>query len=347
MKLRLLAVGMIATSTALVGMEVPLSAVPAAAAGGVTLHVGTFNINTVASDKKHRGNHKPWKYRRQAVASQILSRHLDVVGLQEASQSRIYRKQMKYGKNQYMDLVGKLNSMGGHYRVTRKAEYNCKRAYSKRRCHYKYRGASLDNRILYNTRTLRLVSAGSKKFRHQKRGKSARYIAWAVFKSRANGKSFLFTDTHLDPYSRTVRRYQWGELIKWVNHHKRGRQVVVVGDFNSSKYDRWSRKYLPKMKHYGYGDTVNQSYGRSTVRSRRAASTKNAWVNSFNGWRRNVKSYGYKNHRNIGNSIDWIFASNSMHVSMWEVVSDYNSNYQVKGTMPSDHNMVRADLKLG
>ena len=41
------------------------------------------------------------------------------------------------------------------------------------------------------------------------------------------------------------------------------------------------------------------------------------------------------------------FASNSMHVSMWEVVSNYNSHYRVKGTIPSDHNMIRADLKLG
>jgi endonuclease/exonuclease/phosphatase family metal-dependent hydrolase len=346
MKLRFLAAGMIATSTAFAGMSVPLSQAPAAAASGVTLHVGTFNIATVAGDKTRHGNHKKWMYRRSTVASQILSRHLDVVGLQEASQSRIYRRTMKYGVNQFMDLVGKLNSMGGHYAVTRKAEYNCRRAWSKQHCHYKYRGASADTRIIYNTSTVRLVRAGSYRFHHHRRH-HPRFIATAVFQSKRNGKSFFFADTHLEPHGKRVRKAQWSELIKVVNRRKDGRRTIVVGDFNSSKYDRWTRTYLPKMKRSGYGDTINQSYGRSTVRSHRAVSTKNAWINSFNHWRRNVKAYGYyKAKRNVGNSIDWIFASNSMRVSMWEVVANYGSNYRLKGTIPSDHNMIHADLTL-
>lgn len=348
MKLRLLAVGMITSSTALTGaLAGPLTATPAMAASGVTLHVGTFNIATVSGDKSRRGNHKKWKYRRATVASQILSRHLDVVGLQEASQSRIYRKAMHYGPNQFMDLVGRLNAVGGHYAVTSRAEYNCRRAWSSKRCHHKNRAASTDTRIIYNTSTVKMVKRGAFRYRHQVRGHK-RFYAWAVFQSKKNGRSFFFANTHLEPHNRTTRKRQWSELIRQTNRHRMsGRPVIVVGDFNSSKYDRWTRTYLPKMKHYGYGDTINQSYGRATVRSRRAASTHNAWINSFNGWRRNVKAYGYKNKSNIGNSIDWIFASNSMHVSMWEVVSNYNSHYRVKGTIPSDHNMVRADLKLG
>ena len=348
MKLRLLAVGMMTTSTALAGLAFPLTASPASAASsGVTLKVGSFNIASVAGDASRRGNHKKWKYRRAVVARQILSRHLDVVGLQEASQSRIYKKAMKYGVNQYMDLVGALNAMGGHYAVTRKSEYNCRRAFSKKRCHHKYRGASGGTRIIYNTSTVRLVKAGAYSFKHHKRHGS-RYMAWSVFASKLNGQQFFFADTHLEPSSKSIRKAQWSELIKQVNHRKNGRKVVVVGDFNSSKYDRWTRTYLPKMKRSGYGDTINQSYGRSTVRSRRATATKNAWISSFNGWRRNVKVYGYDNDkRKIGNGIDWIFASNSMKVTMWEVVADYDSHYNVKGTMPSDHNMIRADLKLG
>jgi endonuclease/exonuclease/phosphatase family metal-dependent hydrolase len=347
MKLRLLAVGMITTSTALAGLAFPLTAFPASAASsGVTLRVGSFNIASVAGDASRRGAHRKWKYRRAVVARQILSRHLDVVGLQEASQSRIYKRAMRYGVNQYMDLVGKLNSMGGHYAVTRKAEYNCRRVYSKKRCHYRYRGASGGTRIIYNTSTLRLVKAGAYGYRHHRRHGS-RYMAFAYFASKQNGKQFFFADTHLEPRGKTIRKRQWSELIKQVNHRRNGRKVVVVGDFNSSKYDRYTRTYLPKMKHYGYGDTINQSYGRSTVRSRRASATKNAWIGSFNGWRRNVNVYGYhKDKRKIGNSIDWIFASNSMPVTMWEVVCDYNSNHRVTGTMPSDHNMVRADLRL-
>ena len=345
MKLRFLAVGMITTSTALAGLAGPLTATPAVASSGTTLRVGSFNIATVAGDKTRHGSHKKWKYRRTGVASQILSRHLDVVGLQEASQSRIYRRTMKYGVNQFSDLVGKLNAMGGHYAVTKKAEYNCRRAWSKQHCHYKYRGASADTRIIYNTSTVKLVRAGSYRYKHNRRA-HPRFLATATFSK--GGHHFFFADTHLEPHGKATRKAQWGELIKQVNRRKNGHQVVVVGDFNSSKFDRWTRRYLPKMKHNGYGDTINQSYGRSTVRSHRAASTHNAWINSFNGWRRNVKRYGYyKAKRNVGNSIDWIFASNSMHVSMWEVVSNYNSHYRVKGTIPSDHNMIRADLKLG
>jgi endonuclease/exonuclease/phosphatase family metal-dependent hydrolase len=345
MKLRFLAVGLMTTSTALMGLAGPLTATPAMANSGVTLHVGTFNIATVAGDKNRHGAHAKWADRRSAIASQILSRHLDVVGLQEASQSIIYRKTMKYGDNQFSDLVGQLNAMGGHYAVTKKADYNCRRSFSKQHCHYKYRGASADTRIIYNKSTVKLDRAGSYRYKHNRRA-HPRFLATATFTKA--GHTFFFADTHLEPHGKATRKAQWSELIKQVNRRKNGHQVVVVGDFNSSKYDPWTRRFLPKMKRSGYGDTINQSYGRSTVSSRRAAATRNAWINSFNGWRRNVKQYGYyKAKGNIGNSIDWIFASNNMHVSMWEVVSNYDSKYQVKGTIPSDHNMIHADLTLG
>ena len=44
-------------------------------------------------------------------------------------------------------------------------------------------------------------------------GKSPRYLAWAILRMKATGKKFLFTTTHLDPYSISARKRQWDQLI--------------------------------------------------------------------------------------------------------------------------------------
>ncbi len=348
MRLRILAAGLCSVTTVLAAGTVTVLTPPAEArSSATTLRVGSFNVSNVAFDSRAHGSHKRWKVRRPVIVSQIMSRRLDVVGLQEANQSSVYPRSMTYGRNQFMDLRWALRHRGGHYAVTNRAPYNCVRATSSQHCRYRYRGASQDTRILYNYRTLRLLRQGSVRFHHQTSGKQERYLAWAVFRSKRNGHTFFFANTHLDPYRPSVRRAQWGEVIRNVDRLKHGRRVVVVGDFNTSKFDRDAATYLPAMKRHGYGDVLNQSYRKPLVRSPRARSTVRAWLNSFNGFRPNARPYAYEeSKRKTGNGIDWVFASNSMPVQKWEVVANLDRHYRVRGVIPSDHNLVRASLLL-
>jgi endonuclease/exonuclease/phosphatase family metal-dependent hydrolase len=343
----MLAVGLFST-TVIAALTAPLMTSPVQAAGGTSVRVGSFNITSVSFDHKARGEQKRWKQRRPVIVSQILSRKLDVVGLQEANQSSVYRRSLTYGVNQYMDLAGALNARGARYAVTNRNPYNCLRATSQTRCRYRNRGASQDNRILYNTRTLSLVRQGGVRFRTQTRNKNPRYLAWAVFRSKRTGRQFFFADTHLDPYRTNVRIAQWRETIHNVDRLKHGRQVIVVGDFNTSKFDGYASKYLPAMKRRGYGDVVNQAFRQPVVRARRAMSTRNAWINSYNRWHRDIRPYAYEDAKNkIGNGIDYIFASNGIRVNQWEVVANVNTRTnRLVGVIPSDHNLVRATLTL-
>ena len=80
----------------------------------------------------------------------------------------------------------------------------------------------------------------------------------------------------------------------------------------------------------------------------RAESVENGWINSFNGYRRDVSKYAYPTrHDKVGNGVDWIFATNSLRVKKWKVVIDFNpSTLQVTGVIPSDHCMLSAIIVL-
>ena len=57
---------------------------------------------------------------------------------------------------------------------------------------------------------------------------------------------------------------------------------------------------------------------------------------------------GQHNRRDkAGNNIDWIFASDTLRVDEWKVVINWDpATMLLRGTFPSDHNMVRATLTL-
>ena len=312
------------------------------------VRVGSFNVVGVHADSKASGNQKVWRDRRPAVVSQILGADLDVVGVQEANQSSTYASRLDYGENQFLDLKGALNAAGGSYALTNSNPYNCERPRSTYKCVAKNQGASGSNRILYDTRTVTLVKQGSVTFSSRSAGKPYRYLAWAVLKMKATGKSFFFTNTHLDPYTIEARLGQWNELIAKTNALKGSLPVIAVGDYNTSKFSSYADTYIPRMKSNGYGDVLNQVPGRNTLSNPRTERVRRAWVNSYNDFRRNAADFGYEDHRNkIGNGIDWIFASNNLRVKAWEVVVNIDSDtLAVRGTIPSDHCLIRATIVL-
>jgi len=330
------------------GLGAGVTASPAQAAVPADVRVGTFNIVTVSADQSS-GDRRPWRERRGVVINQILGQGLDVVGLQEANQSSIYGSRLVDDRrNQYLDLRNGLRRNGGTYEVTSVYPYNCYHAWSSRNCHYRNRAASGDNRILYNTSRLTLLYKGAWTFPHQVAGKTKRTMAWAVFRVRSTGATFFFTSTHLDPYSKSVRVQQWHDLMGRIDSLKNGRPVVAVGDFNTSKYSDYAAPLISGMKSHGYGDVLDQRYRQNGGAHRRAQSTRHAWINSFNAFRRDVRGYSYWGNEDMtGNGVDWIWADNRLPVRQVEVVSYVDeSTGQVQGVIPSDHQMLRATLSI-
>jgi endonuclease/exonuclease/phosphatase family metal-dependent hydrolase len=324
------------------------SAATAAASSVNNIRVGSFNVFGVNADRTSHGEQRRWRVRRPVVVSQILGYHLDVVGVQEANQSTIYRSGLvSHASNQYMDLLAGLNAKGGHYRVTNNNAYNCARTFSHTNCRSKYQGASGDTRIMYDTDTVSMVSQGSYRYRAQS-GVTTRYLSYAVLRWRATGQKFLFTNTHLDPHRISSRVAEWRELVAKVNRLKGSLPVITVGDFNSTKFDSYTKEMLPKMKNNGYGDVLSQRFEVNPPAYVRARSVTKGWVNSFGAFRRNVKRFSYyKDQSKIGNNIDWIFASNNLTVKEWKMCLNVNpTTMRLRGVIPSDHNLVRAIIAL-
>jgi endonuclease/exonuclease/phosphatase family metal-dependent hydrolase len=313
------------------------------------VRVASFNIQNVSVDQT-KGQERPWADRRDVVASEILGENADVVGLQEASPSHFWASHLVNGYNQYMDLKHALNSAGGNYRLTNQRAYNCVNSKTSYKCVHKRRRASNSDRILYNANTVEMVSQGAYKYKAQPTGKNPRYLAWAVLKMKATGSEFLFTTTHLDPLNVTTRKAEWRELIAKVNKLKGSRPVISVGDFNTQKNSPWAANLLPAMHANGYGDVLNQHYHVNPTPNPdpRSKNNTNRWINSFNHENRDVKAYSYDDARTkTGNGIDWIFATNALPVQDYKVVLNYDpQTLQVIGTLPSDHNMIRATITL-
>jgi endonuclease/exonuclease/phosphatase family metal-dependent hydrolase len=344
------------TATVTSGVVTPVSAsaptqphatVAAARRAPVDINVGSFNIQSAGHDRSV-GLQRPWRKRRATVVRQILANRIDVLGVQEAAYTPSFRPRLVTGRTQYLDLRNGLNSLGGRYAVTVKAAVNCKRPYVAANCRRRDRNASAADRIIYNKRALTVVRTGARKYSRQTSRTPNMALAWAVLRSRATGARFLFTTTHLDPSNRRVRRAQWRQMIRIVKQVRRGLPVVSVGDFNVSKMDPMTRTMLPAMRKAGFGDVLNQSYGVNPTPNVRARTRINGWMNTYNHLTRRVASFGYEDRRgNTGNGIDWIFASNHLPIMEYEVVCAYDTRtLRVTGTLPSDHNMIRAKVRL-
>jgi endonuclease/exonuclease/phosphatase family metal-dependent hydrolase len=314
----------------------------------VNIKAASFNVLSVAADTTS-GDQLPWLRRRDAVLAQITREHPDVLGLQEANQSSSYAARLKGGDTQYRDIRNGLNGLGGHYEVTNDFPNNCVKAAYSTNCTYQYRGASGDNRILYNTDTLSMVSQGSYYYTHQETA-GTRNMTWAVFEVKASGSRFLFVDTHLiaTAAKTALREQQWRELITKTNELKGSLPVITVGDFNTHKMEDLAATMLPLMKSAGYGDVLSQQYQVNPGVGIRAQHVVNGWLNSYNHFKRDLTVYSYANRRDkTGNNIDWIFASNSLAVPEWETVVNYDpTTLQATGTIPSDHDMVRATITI-
>lgn len=312
----------------------------------VDIRVGSFNVRGVHLDGT---GGLPWRDRRPAVVRDILGERVDVLGVQEVSAAPGYADRLEDGPNQMLDLVAGLAEAGGAYALTNTAAANCLRDWTTSRCDYVDRGASRTTRILYNTRTLSMLSQGSYEYSVQStRDKDTRYLVWATFRVIATGHEFFFANTHLVNDSATQQKAQTLELIEQVQQRHGDLPVVVAGDFQRTKFRAPIDFTLKAMKSAGFGDVLDQRFETPWVPQHRAQRRVNAWINTMNRFDRDLRPYAYEDDkRKLGNNIDWVFASNELAVPEWKVVARYDrQRLQLTGVIPSDHFMVRATITL-
>ena len=290
-----------------------------------------------------------WQSRRGAVVATIKSRNLDVVGIQEASQGWLKSGGRSVDLSQFEDLR---NRLGGSWRLSDASRNNCVTSKTPTHCRYRDQGASNGTRILYNADRVTMLDSGSKKL-PSLGGANARYTAWAKFRQRSSGKQFLFASAHLEPRkdSGGSRRYanlrssEMAATVATVKKHNPGKlPAFIVGDFNSSRFAKPSNGPYDVLVKAGYVDPLGAK-ARTTKTAPGATVERriNTWLNSYNDYVRTAK--GNKSWKS-GSHIDYIFTTR-MRVSEFEVVAKLDSGKRrFSGTIPSDHNMLRATVYL-
>jgi endonuclease/exonuclease/phosphatase family metal-dependent hydrolase len=309
------------------------------------LRVATFNIRTITLDSADHPEQR-WRRRADRVAALLLGSPTtrnpaaaapDVIAVQEANQS--YSKFDARCTNQLIDLRNRLNASGGrHYEATSLSP-----------------STSVGTRILFDTARLRLEAAGSVLL--APRTTTHPHLAWAVFQMRTGGQRFFFGSVHLVPQenatSNTVRDAEWNRLIALLADPvlTRGLPVVLGGDFNARRSDTTQPSaltHLPLMDSAGVGDSLlgdlDPADRELTVDQARPEATANAYCSSTNGFR--VLQHCEKDPNGIGQHLDYLFASNDLLVRTWAMVLDLDAQDNWLGTIPSDHNLVRATVTL-
>jgi len=352
--------GLVAVAST-VGVAATMTATPANADGSYYLRAGSFNVRSVQFDNSLAPGESLWKYRRAGVVKDILDENLDVVGIQEASQNVNYASHLVDGRGsvegttlstQYFDIRNGLNEKTDQspWALTNPYLYDCVRLSTNYKCQPKYRGASRDTKILYRRDRLILGRSGSVLFNRQSGGPNdGRYFVWAKFTIKATGKQFFFATTHLVNGAVANRKAEWQEVIHQINFRKGNLPVVMTGDFQSSKFAAPSGTMLSAMYRNGYGDVVGQRYGTVHLPSpHRAKVMSNGWLGSHNGFHRDIRDWSFENNIHwAGDNIDWIFASNRLAVARWREVADYDrSTFQLRGVIPSDHNLVTSTIVI-
>jgi endonuclease/exonuclease/phosphatase family metal-dependent hydrolase len=322
------------------------------------LSIASFNIRTMNSDSTAPVEQR-WRSRAGRVAALLLggattrndaTASPEIIALQEANQS--YAKYAARCTNQMIDLRNRLNAAGvGRYEATSLDP-----------------SSSIGTRILFDTTRLRLVSAGSVLLAPS--GTTHPHLAWGIFQQRQGGQHFFFGSVHLVPNEGTsshlVRDAEWDRLIALLSDPALTQNLPVVlgGDFNSPRsgagLNTSAQTHLQRMYDAGFGDTLlgdvtDPSSTSLTVADARPAETVNANCKSFNGFQ--ITQYCESDDPHVtprpddpitplGQQIDYLFASDTLPVKSWEMVLDLDLTDNWIGTIPSDHNLLRATVTL-
>ena len=172
-------------------------------------------------------------------------------------------------------------------------------------------------------------------------------LAWVVLRSKANGHAFLFTTTHLDPPNRTVRR----GAVEAADRQVRRLQAAHSRWSASATSTPRSSTRSPRRCSRDEGPASATCSTSSTASTRprgprREAHQRLDQLQQPREPQRALLSYP-SDHAKTGNSIDYIFASNRLRVKEFKLVLHFNPRtLRVTGTIASDHNMLRATIRL-
>jgi endonuclease/exonuclease/phosphatase family metal-dependent hydrolase len=208
----------------------------------------------------------------------------------------------------------------------------------------KDRGASQDSRILYNANRVEMLANGSKLL-PSPGGANARYLAWAILRQRSTGAKFFFANTHLQPGTGyyKLRKQETDVALRTIKARNTGKlPVISVGDFNSSRFANPSNAPYDLYMKAGFVDPLGGAAKSTRAVDPAAERTKQAWLNSFNGFVRHAK--GNRSWDN-GSYIDYMLTT-PMRVAEWQTVARLDSKGNFVGVIPSDHNMVRMTVYL-
>ena len=253
-----------------------------------------------------------WSKRRTAVAATIRGEDPDVVGLQEATPRTFH------GRRQYADVAYLLGSDWALTDATK--------------------GAPGEVRTVYNATRVTLIDHGFEALSGSGKFGVTRYATWAVFEQKSTQKRFIFVNTHFAVFRSKVKAHHTAAARQVVAMVKRVNTdhlpVVIVGDFNTGLYRTSSNGVYRTITGAGYVDPL--------VRSSKVGSAEKlirADLKTYNGYTRKAPRDRW------ARMLDQIFVS-KMRVSEWETVAKLNSSGRWIGTIPSDHNMLRATVYL-
>ncbi|GAA3580078.1 hypothetical protein GCM10022197_42240 [Microlunatus spumicola] len=306
------------------------------------LRVASYNIRN-ANSYEGRKNEKRWEDRRGAVVDTILGQDLDVLAVQEATQGLLHDGESEPKKiNQYDDLLARL---GGTWAITNATRYNCEKDTSPNSCRYVEKGASEGQRILYDAARVELVAQGSRLLPVPK-GKGDNYMTWAELRQRSTGKRFLFSNLHTvgtDKDYKIKNEQARVALAELKDHNPDDLPMIAVGDWNSSRFEKPSNGPYDVYVKAGFVDPLGGRYKTHKPKGATVEHKIHTWLNSSNGgWAR--KAPGHKSW-GLGSYIDYVLTT-KMRVSEWETVARLDKKGRYVGTIPSDHNMVRATVWL-
>ena len=336
-----------ATATTDAGSASSAGDVPVTGSGSATIRVGSYNVKCANCT-----GGLSWYDRRAAVVKTILGQDVDVIGIQEASQGWLRADDGagdKIDLSQFEDLA---NRLGAPYKLANVHRNNCVKSTTPTNCVYADQGASQGTKIIYNSATLDLLEQGSAQLRLSKNADdNERYVAWAIFRHKASGEKFFFADTHLEnakdtdgtSYYYQLRINQTKDLLDVVAAKSQGLPSYVVGDFNSYKWTKPDNAPRATMLDGGFIDPLG-NYDRSMYATKGAIVQHRIRTNfdSWNDFERLARHDDYFN----GTYLDYIFTSPGIGVPEWETVVDIDSDNKFIGTIPSDHNMIRATTTL-
>ena len=282
------------------------------------LRVGSYNIRN-GTIKAGGGN---WTKRRHAVADTVAGQRVAVLGLQEATWNI-----GGYPSGQYADLA---HLLGKSWKSTT----------------YVGNAGPEGTRILYDSDEVTMLRQGYQKLAGSHANGNWRYVSWAEFRQLSTGKRFFFANTHFlqkqnknDYNSRVSGAQQLVRIVERYNTEKL--PTIIVGDINSHKFRNPQNAPYNIITDAGYIDPLdNVDDWRGGPRGI-AEKRINANMFTINLFHRKAMKGNYA----TGVMVDQIFVT-PMRVSEWETVVNVDSSGRFIGTIPSDHNMIRATVYL-